>query len=229
MEQEKIILSRVMTPRGELQLQQRLGSDEQSKPVYEIIYNGVFLMASYNELSEKRLATLAIEPLASERQDIRVLVGGLGIGYTLRAALDCEGVKAVDVVEIEEYIIRWARSFFRELNGYACSDMRVNLIEMDLGDYVLKTEKTYDAIIFDIDNGPTWLSLASNERLYEKPNLRRIKKLLGDNGVFAVWAAQKCAAFQQRLEDIFGRTELITVQEIERENRSTDYFIYRAR
>ena len=87
MEQEKIILSRVMTPRGELQLQQRLGSDEQSKPVYEIIYNGVF----------------------------------------------------------------------------------------------------------------------------------------------AVWAAQKCAAFQQRLEDIFGRTELITVQEIGRENRSTDYFIYRAR
>ncbi|MBL7174226.1 MAG: spermine/spermidine synthase [Desulfobacteraceae bacterium] len=229
MEQEKIILSRVMTPRGELQLQQRLGSDEQSKPVYEIIYNGVFLMASYNELSEKRLATLAIEPLASERQDIRVLVGGLGIGYTLRAALDCEGVQAVDVVEIEEYIIRWARSFFRELNGYACSDIRVNLIEMDLGDYVLKTEKTYDSIIFDIDNGPTWLSLASNERLYEKSNLRRIKELLGDNGVFTVWAAQKCAAFQQRLEDIFGRTELITVQEIERENRSTDYFIYRAR
>ena len=229
MEQEKIILSRVMTPRGELQLQQRLGSDEQSKPVYEIIYNGVFLMASYNELSEKRLATLAIEPLASERQDIRVLVGGLGIGYTLRAALDCEGVQVVDVVEIEEYIIRWARSFFRELNGYACSDIRVNLIEMDLGDYVLKTEKTYDSIIFDIDNGPTWLSLASNERLYEKSNLRRIKELLGDNGVFTVWAAQKCAAFQQRLEDIFGRTELITVQEIERENRSTDYFIYRAR
>lgn len=218
-----------MTPRGELQLQQRPGSDEQSKPVYEIIYNGVFLMASYNELSEKRLATLAIEPLASEKQDIRILVGGLGIGYTLRAALDCEGVQAVDVVEIEEYIIRWARSFFRELNGYACSDTRVNLIEMDLGDYVLKTEKTYDAIIFDIDNGPTWLSLASNERLYEKSNLRRIKELLGDNGVFAVWAAQECAVFQQRLEDIFGRTELITVQEIERENRSTDYFIYRAR
>jgi spermidine synthase len=218
-----------MTPRGELQLQQRLGSDEQSKPVYEIIYNGVFLMASYNELSEKRLATLAIEPLATERKDIRVLVGGLGIGYTLRAALDCDGIQAVDVVEIEEYVIRWARSFFGELNGYACSDMRVNLIEMDLGDYIIKTEKTYDAIIFDIDNGPTWLSLASNERLYEKSNLRRIKDLLGGNGVFVVWAAQKSAVFQKRLEDIFGRTELITVQEIERENRSTDYFIYRAR
>lgn len=218
-----------MTPRGELQLQQRPGPDQQIRPIYEIIYNGVFLMASYNELSEKRLAALAIEPLVSERQDIRVLVGGLGIGYTLRAALDCKGVQAVDVVEIEEYVIRWARSFFKELNGYACSDKRVNLIEMDLGDYLLKTEKTYDAIILDIDNGPSWLSLASNERLYEKSTLRRIKGLLRDNGVFAVWAAQKSAIFQQRLENVFGRTELITLQELGRDCRKTDYFIYRAR
>lgn len=218
-----------MTPRGELQLQQRLGLDDRSKPVYEIIYNGVFLMASYNELSERRLATLAIEPLASQKKGIRVLIGGLGIGYTLRAALDCKGVQAVDVVEIEEYIVKWARSFFRELNGYACSDKRVNLLEMDLWDYLRKTEKTYNAIIFDLDNGPTWLSLASNERLYEKSNLSRIKELLGDKGVFTVWAAQKSATFLQRLEAIFGRTELITVQDRERENRLTEYFIYRAR
>jgi spermidine synthase len=218
-----------MTPRGELQLQQRPGFDDQSRPIYEIIYNGVFLMASYNELSEKRLATLAIEPSASEKQGVRVLIGGLGIGYTLRAALDCERVQAVDVVEIEEYIIKWAKSFFRELNGYACSDKRVNLIEMDLWDYVQTAEKTYDAIILDLDNGPTWLSLASNARLYEESNLMRIKELLGDKGVFTVWAAQTCATFRQRLEDIFSRTELITVQDIARENRLTDYFIYRAR
>ena len=229
MEQEKIILSRVMTPRGELQLQQRPGSDDQSRPVYEIIYNGVFLMASYNELSEKRLAFLAIEPLASERREIRVLIGGLGIGYTLRAALDCERVQVVDVVEIEKDIIKWARSFFRELNGYACSDMRVNLIEMDLWDYILETEKSYDAIIFDIDNGPTWLSLANNRRLYEKSSLHRIKERLRDNGVFAVWASQKCSAFQQRLEDVFGRIELITIQDRYGDFHSTNYFIYRAR
>jgi hypothetical protein len=69
MEQEKIILTHVITPQGELQLQQWVESDKKEKPVYEIIFNGVFLMASYNELSEKALATLAIEPLASERQD----------------------------------------------------------------------------------------------------------------------------------------------------------------
>jgi spermidine synthase len=229
MEQEKIILTRVITPRGELQLQKRVGPDEKDHPVYEIIFNGVFLMASYNELSEKELAYLAIEPLASKRQDIRVLIGGLGIGYTLRAALDFNGVQAVDVVEIEEYIISWAKSLFSELNHHACSDPRVHIIRMDLGDYILKTEKTYDVIILDVDNGPTWLALGSNQRLYQKPALFKIKDLLSNGGVFIVWAAQKCAAFQKRLEGVFGPTELITVQDTDRCGRSTDYLIYRTR
>ena len=222
-------MTRVITPRGELQLQQWLGPDEKNHPVYEIIFNGVFLMASYNELSEKELAYLAIEPLASKRQDIRVLVGGLGIGYTLRATLDCNGVQAVDVVEIEEYIISWAKGFFGELNSYACSDPRVQIIKMDLGDYIPKTEKTYDVIILDVDNGPTWLTLESNQRLYQKPTLIKIKDLLSNGGVFVVWAAQKCAAFQKRLEEVFGPTELITVNDTDRCGRSTDYFIYRTR
>lgn len=229
MVQEKIILSRGVTPRGEIQLQQLVESDEKNRPVYEIIFNGVFLMASYSELSEKKLATLAIEPLAWKRQDIRILIGGLGIGHTLRAALDCDGTQAVDVVEIEEHIIRWAQSLFSELNGYACFDPRVDLIQMDLGDYIFTTQKTYDTIILDVDNGPTWLALGSNQRLYEKPALAKIKGLLRNGGVFTVWAAQECPTFQKRLEEVFGRTELITVQDTDRSGRSTDYFIYRAR
>ena len=82
MEQERIVIERATTPHGELQLQQRPRPG--GRPVYEIIFNGVFLMASYNERSEKALATLAIEPLASVREGVRVLIGGLGMGYTLR-------------------------------------------------------------------------------------------------------------------------------------------------
>jgi spermidine synthase len=229
MQQEKIILSHVITSQGELQLQQWVETDEKNQPVYEIIFNGVFLMASYNEIPEKELATLAIEPLASERHDLRLLVGGLGIGYTLHAALNCDRIQAVDVVEIEQYIIRWATSFFSELNGYACFDSRVCLITMDLGDYICKTGKTYDAIILDVDNGPTWLALESNQRLYQRPTLLKMKELLRDGGVFTVWSAQKCPAFHKRLGEIFGRTELITVQDIDRRGLSTDYFIYRTR
>lgn len=229
MQQEKFVLARETTPQGEIQLQQWIEADRPGQPVYEIIFNGVFLMASYNERSGKAVATLAIEPLAEKRQAMRVLIGGLGIGYTLQAALGYEGVQAVDVVEIEEHIIRWAQRFFGELNGHALADPRVRLIQMDLGDYLFQTEETYDAIILDVDNGPTWLALESNQRLYEKPTLARMKDLLAEGGVLTVWAAEKCPDFQKRLEEVFGQAEEITVQEIDRRSRPTDYFIYRAR
>jgi spermidine synthase len=135
----------------------------------------------------------------------------------------------VDVVEIEEHIISWAQRFFGELNGYALSDPRVRLIQMDLRDYLFQMEETYDAIILDVDNGPTWLALESNQRLYERPTLARMKDLLTEGGVLTVWAAEKCPDFQKRLEKVFGQAEEITVQETDRRGRLTDYFIYRAR
>ncbi len=229
MRQEKVVLARETTPQGEIQLQQWIETNGTGQPVYEIIFNGVFLMASYNERSGKAVATLAIEPLAGERRALRAVFGGLGLGYTLRAALDYDGIQAVDVVEIEEHIINWAQRFFGELNGHALSDPRVRLIQMDLGDYLLQTEETYDAIILDVDNGPTWLALESNQRLYEGPTLARMKDLLTEGGVLTVWAAEKCPDFQKRLEKVFGQAEEITVQETDRRGRPTDYFIYRAR
>ncbi len=229
MKQEKVVLARETTPQGEIQLQQWIETNGTGQPVYEIIFNGVFLMASYNERSGKAVATLAIEPLAGERQAMRALIGGLGMGYTLQAALDYDGIQAVDVVEIEEHIISWAKRFFGELNGHALSDPRVRLIQMDLRDYLLQTEETYDAIILDVDNGPTWLALESNQRLYERPTLARMKDLLTEGGVLTVWAAERCPDFQHRLKKVFGQTEEITVQETDRRGRLADYFIYRAR
>jgi spermidine synthase len=229
MKQEKVVLAREITPQGEIQLQQWIETNETGQPAYEIIFNGVFLMASYNERSGKAVATLAIEPLAGERQVMRALIGGLGMGYTLQATLDYDGIQAVDVVEIEKHIISWAKRFFGELNGHALSDPRVRLIQMDLGDYLSQTEETYEAIILDVDNGPTWLALESNQRLYERPTLVRIKGLLTEGGVLTVWAAEKCPDFQKRLEEVFGQAEEITVQETDRRGRPTAYFIYRAR
>jgi spermidine synthase len=211
-----------------VRVQQWIETDGPGQPVYEIIFNGVFLMASYNERSGKAVATLAIEPLAGERRALRALIGGLGMGYTLRAALDYDGIQAVDVIEIEEHIINWAQRFFGELNGHALSDPRVRLIQMDLRDYLFQMEEIYDAIILDVDNGPTWLALESNQRLYERPTLARMKDLLAEGGVLTVWAAEKCPDFQKRLEKVFGQAEEITIQETDRRGRLTDYFIYRA-
>jgi spermidine synthase len=228
MEQEKVVIERATTPRGELQLQQRFLPTEE-RPVYEIIFNGIFLMASYNQRSERSLATLAIEPLKSARHNLEILIGGLGMGYTLRAALDFQDVQSVDVVEIEEHIIRWAKGPFRGLNGNACFDSRVHLIEMDLGDYLLSTEKAYDAIILDVDNGPTWLALGSNRRLYQMPALIKIRDLLRGSGIFTVWAAEQSEAFEKTLQQAFASVELITVRDRDRRARRIDYFIYRCR
>ncbi len=226
MEQEKFIIERATTPRGELQLQE--WSCPGGRPVYEIIFNGIFLMASYNERSEKALATLAIEPLTSVRGGIRVLIGGLGMGYTLRAALDFEEVQTVEVVEIEQRIIRWARGIFSELTARACSDPRVRLIEMDFGDYLFGTDKDYDAIILDVDNGPTWLALETNRRLYERQTLIRIRDVLSRGGVFTVWSAERSKAFEGRIEEVFERAETITVEDSDSRGKPTEYYIYRA-
>ena len=100
---------------------------------------------------------------------------------------------------------------------------------MDLRDYLFQTEETYDAIILDVDNGPNWLALESNQRLYERPTLARMKDLLTEGGVLTVWAAEKCSDFQKGLGEIFGQVEEIRIQEPDRRGRPTDYFIYRAR
>ncbi len=226
---EKRVLSRVTTPHGELQLQQALDRHDDSLPVYEIIFNGVFLMASYNIRSEKALARYAIDALDSGTSTLSILIGGLGIGYTLRAALDYESVAVIDVVEIDKHVEQWARTYFAEHNGAALSDPRVRLIRANIKDYVTKAGTAYNAIILDVDNGPARLALDGNRDLYESPMMNTIKNMLTDGGVLAVWSAHRCDNFQKRLEDIFHTTDVVTIQDFDRRGNPTDYFIYRGR
>ena len=120
------------------------------------------------------------------------------------------------------------KGLFSELNGNACVDPRVHLIEMDPGDYLFRTGKAYDAIILDVDNGPTWLALGTNQRLYERQILTRIRDLLSSGGVFTVWAPERSEAFEGRLDEVFGHAETITAEDTDIRGQPTDYFIYRA-
>lgn len=226
---EKRVLSRISTPHGELQLQQALDHPDAELPVYEIIFNGVFLMASYNIRSEKALAYHAINPLGIDGSSLSILVGGLGIGYTLQAVLDYESVAAAHVVEIDTHITQWARTYFVKHNGGALSDPRVRLIRADIKDYLKTAETAYDAIILDVDNGPTRLVLEGNRELYESPMMTKMKNMLSDGGVLTVWSAHRCDDFLQRLEDIFDTTDVVTVHDRDRRGNPTDYFIYRGR
>ncbi len=228
--ENKTVLVRATTPRGEIQLQRRSPSGGNGPPVYEVIFNGVFLTASYNCKSERALARLAIESLLAERRDeIRVLVGGLGIGYTLQAALAYPQVRQVDVVEIEPLIVGWARDYFAELNGRALADPRVRVVVADLADHLARTGDRYDAIALDVDNGPRWLAMAGNAALYSVDGLRRLRDMLTEGGVLTVWSAGRCEDFARRLMDVFGVVGEICIEDVDPRGQPTDYFVYRAR
>jgi len=220
--EEIVTLAREETERGEVVLRRR---ETAEGAVYEIISNGVFLMASSNAFSARELARLGLEPLR-ERENLRVLVGGLGIGYTLQAALAQPGVARVEVVEVEPLIVEWARVYFGPLNGDALADARVTVVVSDLARYLETATGPYDALLLDIDNGPTWLVVEENAAVYSRAALERMRSLLRPGGVLAVWAAEACPAFLAALEETFDwADECVVVEEVE--GRRVDYFIYR--
>jgi spermidine synthase len=223
------VLARVETSYGELQLQRRAAPEARGQAAYEIILNGVFLMASYNQSSATALGRLALEPLLGDDRPLRVLVGGLGMGFTLQAVLAYPQVSAVDVVEIDSHVIAWNYTYFGELNGDALRDPRTHLIRADLADHLAGDPGPYDAMALDTDNGPDWLALEQNARLYNETALRRMQALLKPGGVLALWGASPAPEFQARLRAILSSAELLRVVESGPRGEPTDYFIHRAR
>lgn len=183
------VLERARTATGEWQLQRR-GAH------YEIIANGTFLMATYNRASDEALATLALARVQGD--GLRVLVGGLGIGYTVRAVLDDQRVLRCDVVEIEPLVVAWYERYTSSYSGHPLDDPRGHLIVGDLRSIPLPGGP-YDAILLDTDNGPDWLALEDNAGLYDPAGIARFLGLLRSAGVLAYWSASASVAFAQRL------------------------------
>jgi len=219
-----VILAREETEHGEVALRRR--EDTEGRPVYEIIFDGAFLMASTNAPSARQLAHLALEPLR-ERQELHILIGGLGMGYTLQAALEHPEVAHVEVVEIEPTIVNWARAYFGPLNGEALNDKRVRVVVDDLAHHLEDTVGPYDSILLDTDNGPTWLVIESNAALYGRAALERMRALLTPGGVLAVWAAEQAPELAAELGRTFSWADRVVVEETSTA-RPAEYFIYRA-
>lgn len=226
---ERVVLGRHATPRGEIQLQQRLLSD--GSLAFEIISDGVFLMASYNQISERALAHCALEAVktspTSDHRVLRVLVGGLGMGFTLQEALSND-IVSVDVVEISPHIIEWNRTHFAPLNGHVLTDPRVRLIQDDLYTVLCSSPAAaYYAILLDVDNGPSWLAHEDNARLYTLEALERWLAMLMPGGTFTVWAAQPEPRFLQRMQSVFGHAEEISIVIPNHKDEPVENFIYR--
>lgn len=204
-------ISRVQTSNVELVLRTcEMGEGE--PPAYEVIFNGAFLTSTRNFFSERQLARIALR-LLRPVDCLHILIGGLGIGYTLAEALKDPRVVWADVVEISAHLIRWARTYFAPYNRHALEDPRVHVIQVDLLAFIGWCRSSYDALLLDVDNGPTWPVLNRNRALYERPSLEVLKGLLRPEGVLAVWSWEQSTVFAHKLQDVFGGAEEWEVDE----------------
>jgi len=157
------------------------------------------LMNSRMSGSEEQLATLTCERLKN-RSTPRLLIGGYGMGFTLRAALAVlPATASVVVAELVQDIIAWARGPMAELTAGCLDDPRVKVVEDDVAAVIAAARGTYDAILLDVDNGPDGLTRAANDGLYSPLGLEAAKAALVREGILAIWSAASDPAFTRRL------------------------------
>jgi spermidine synthase len=169
---------------------------------YVIRVDGQDLMGSRQYGSELSLAERGCAALAQERR-ARVLIGGLGMGFTLRAALDVLPLDAeVEVVELVPQVVVWNRGVLAPLAQAPLADPRVRVIEADVRHVIAKPERPYHAILLDVDNGPEGFTAESNDQLYGLRGIRQAFGALRPGGVLAVWSAADDAQFTKRLRQI---------------------------
>lgn len=177
---------------GDLRLKQRGGE-------FSIMSGATELMNSRLSGSEKALASLVCERLGS-RPAPRLLIGGLGMGFTLREALAGFGADAsIVVAELVPAVIEWARGPMAELFGSSMTDPRVSMHEGDVVKLIRSSRAAYDAILLDVDNGPGGLTRAGNDSLYDMSGIAAAGAALRAGGILAVWSSAPDQDFTLRL------------------------------
>lgn len=167
---------------------------------FSIMVGSIELMNNRLRGSEEALATLTCARLR-DRPHARVLIGGLGMGFTLRAALDGLGPQAsVVVAELVPAVTAWARGPLSHLFAGSLDDLRVELRVEDVGRAIQSGPAQYDAILLDVDNGPEGLTRRANDRLYDIWGLRRARFALREDGILAVWSGGPDRKFKARLQ-----------------------------
>ena len=175
---------------------------------YEIISNGVFLMDTRNGCSERLLVQLA---LRDRRPRSRLLIGELGVGFSLAEALRSDLVERATVVEIEPQIVEWNRTWLARWSGGALADPRVEIVNDDLIAWLERGGELYDAICLDIDNGPAWTVADANQALYSNEGLALLQRRLAPGGTLTVWSAAAAQGFEEKLRLAFDKVEAVTI------------------
>jgi spermidine synthase len=197
-------LARALLPGGDVLTLRRRGAD------FEIRFNLWELMTTRNSVSEQALARVACARI--ERRDARILIGGLGIGYTLRSVLDRVGDDAsIIVAELVPEVIEWNRGPLGEAADRPLDDSRVTVHNGDVGDVMRANPRAFDAILMDVDNGPEAVLFPSNRSLYSADGVALVLSSLRPGGLFGLWAADRSPDFEHVLGSIGLQSERVAV------------------
>jgi len=221
---EYVEIARAESVRGELVLRER--RDEAATSVLELRTNGVFIMDSAETTSEVALAVAALE-LVDDPRD--VLVGGLGLGFTLQAVLTDPRVERCSVVEIEQALVDWMRDGTVPHGRTLLADARANVVVADVSLALAEArEASYDLVLLDVDNGPGYLVHDDNAALYDVPFLALTRRIIRSGGAVAIWSAAESTTLESTLREVYGNVEPMTY-DVDLQGREETYWLYVAR
>ncbi|MBI1621550.1 spermidine synthase [Aquamicrobium zhengzhouense] len=200
-------LDTAAVPGGTTQLRLKQRGDE-----FSIMLGTNELMNSRLSGSEQALADLAAERIGARKKP-RILIGGLGMGFTLRAALaSFKNDAEIVVAELVPEVVAWARGPLAEVFKGSLDDPRVRIVIDDVGRLIASSKAAYDAILLDVDNGPEGLSREENDELYELKGLHEAKAALKPGGILSVWSSGPSPLFTRRLGRAGFKAEEIPVR-----------------
>jgi spermidine synthase len=235
------VIARADSERGELVLRRR---DDGS---LELRANGVFVMDTVETESERAMATATLAASRrSGRTPRRVLVGGLGLGFTLGEVLADAFVEHVTVVEIEPGLVGWMRDGTIPHGPALLADDRVELVTADIADFLRDAESAgeasgrggdpteagdddadaaYDLVLLDVDNGPGYLVHESNADLYEAPLLGAVRERMAEGGTLVIWSAFEEPELPLEMQDVFGNCRALAIP-VDLQGREEQYWLY---
>ena len=197
-------LARAESERGEVVLRRRRDPDvgASAVSVLELRVNGVFVMDTVETSSEKRMAEAALSQVESPRA---VVIGGLGLGFTLHEVLADHRVERLVVVEVEEALVQWMRDGTIPHGPAYLADERVTVMNADIRMAMAEaTPAAYDLVLLDVDNGPGYLVEDDNAAVYQETFLAQVAAALRPGGTVVVWSAAEATELAEALETVFG-------------------------
>ena len=220
---EYVEVARAESERGEIVLRRRV--EDRAADALELRVNGVFVMDTRETSTETELAAAALEMVEDPR---RVVVGGLGLGFTTQRVLADPRVEEVRVVELDEALIGWMRDGTVPHGPALLADKRLQVVDADIVQAVEEAMSSYDLVLLDVDNGPGYLVHPGNAAVYQQDFLAATRNILAPGGALAIWSASASQRLVETMEQVFGNCTEHRYDVLLQE-RPEEYFLYVSR